>query len=871
MAGGESRGYSSKVNPQRLQNLFTAVDKTGGRKVALHNTPGLKEFAAIGSIVQDYTTYTEVDAGGLLTVAATEITLADVEHRDAAYVYKDFTAGYFDGDFVHTFKLNLSNIDGFAKEDYTAYTEVDAGGVLTVAANQITFTDLEYQDTAYVYKDFGANYFSGDFTHEFKLRITDFTSGPFSEGVVFPWYLSNTLANNEIHDSYYPHLKVMAIQVSSTQWQFYLYEVTSGGSTYWDTSTYLSKNTDYYCRVNRDESVGTYGTLYLYIYSDAAMTTLVDTVSFALHQKQDFRYLYGVNSQGRSGRTAIISGNVANLFVDGQETAYIYPWMMTNVVAVAATLDTNNDDYLALRAILNSRTTYELGLVERNGSAPLSGSIAGSTLDKNTNYYCQVKREDSWGTYGRLRFSIFTDPNYSILLASANLTLSEKEDFRYLFGFNSQGAASGTVKASGTVEDLSISGAQGTVRGMREVEGDFYAAADNKLYKVTSAGVVSELGTLDTSTGVVYFADNGDYVMLVDGTSGYTYRISTATFAKITDADFPTPTSVTYQDAYFIVSESGTGNFYISALNDPTSWNALDYDNAMGDPDDTVRAISNQSDLWLLGAASVEVWWNSGNADFPFELIQGSFQSVGIGARASAVILGSSLLWFTDDRRVVRTEGYAIRPISPPQVEYQWGTYATVSDAVAVGFVLEGQEWYVLTFPIQGVSWGYNGTTGEWNIWASPPSAGRWRGNCHAELSGTHYAGDFENGKIYQIDTDTYTDDGQTIQRIRTGPPLTYGRFGFTVHALELEIQAGVGRATPPSTAPEVLLEYSKDGGENFVSTGTAQMGEAGETTQRLIWRRLGWMREFVYRLTVEEQVKVVLVELFADVEVFDA
>jgi hypothetical protein len=58
-------------------------------------------------------------------------------------------------------------------EDYTTYTEVDQGSDITVAANTITITGfLSRTQTGYVYKDKGAAHFSGDFTHRLKVNIS---------------------------------------------------------------------------------------------------------------------------------------------------------------------------------------------------------------------------------------------------------------------------------------------------------------------------------------------------------------------------------------------------------------------------------------------------------------------------------------------------------------------------------------------------------------------------------------------------------------------------------------------------------------------------------------------------------------------------
>ena len=57
-------------------------------------------------------------------------------------------------------------------EDFTEYTKVDPDGELTVEANKIHVSDQSYDVDSRVYKDFGEDYFDGDFVHKFELTVT---------------------------------------------------------------------------------------------------------------------------------------------------------------------------------------------------------------------------------------------------------------------------------------------------------------------------------------------------------------------------------------------------------------------------------------------------------------------------------------------------------------------------------------------------------------------------------------------------------------------------------------------------------------------------------------------------------------------------
>ena len=62
---------------------------------------------------QDFSTYTESDEGSDLTVTSTKVDAVDSSNRDTNIVYKDFTAGYFSGDFTVRFEVYVSAIANF--------------------------------------------------------------------------------------------------------------------------------------------------------------------------------------------------------------------------------------------------------------------------------------------------------------------------------------------------------------------------------------------------------------------------------------------------------------------------------------------------------------------------------------------------------------------------------------------------------------------------------------------------------------------------------------------------------------------------------------------------------------------------------------
>lgn len=411
------------------------------------------------------------------------------------------------------------------------------------------------------------------------------------------------------------------------------------------------------------------------------------------------------------------------------------------------------------------------------------------------------------------------------------------------------------------------------VRALEVMGADLYAVVGSGFFKVTSAAGNTQVGSINSSTGICYMANNGTQILLTDGSRTYVYDGST--LAAVSDTDFPGAKTLTYQDGYFIVHPDGDDKFYVCTLYDGDSWDALDYASAEGSPDNLQRVISNHRELWCFGTETTEVWYNSGDADFPFERIQGAFIEKGCIAPASVAKLDNALFWLTNEKQIVRSEGYTPRVISTEQLEYLIQDYADPDEAVGFGYTQAGHSFYQITFPkanTVGVSWVYDARTGLWferssYITSGDNNQGRHRANCHAFFNNLNLVGDYANGKVYELDDDTYDDDGEAIVRERTGFLLQDVRKNVFYNSFELEFEPGVGLQSGQGSTPYAMLQWSKDGGHSWSNELWREIGEAGEYKQRAIWRRLGKSRNRVFRVRITDPVKVAIIGATLDAE----
>lgn len=402
------------------------------------------------------------------------------------------------------------------------------------------------------------------------------------------------------------------------------------------------------------------------------------------------------------------------------------------------------------------------------------------------------------------------------------------------------------------------------VLGLHSIGRTLYAVTPKALYSIAVSGEVKEIGEVVLS-GRVSMSENGRSLVIVDGKRGYAYDSEEDELAQLSGDGWYPANTVTYQDGYFIFNRAGTGQFFLSQLLS-TEFDPLDFATAEGAPDDTLAVLSDHRELWIFNERSIEVWYNSGDPDFPFERMQGAFIEKGIAAPASAAKIDNSVMWLGSDGVIYRASGYQPVRISTFAVEYSISV-GKIDDAFGYAYTEEGHAFYVLTFPTLRKTWCFDASSGLWHE-RSNLVFGRHKGNCYARAYGQHFIGDFQSGEVYTLRRDTLTDAGMAIQRIAISPSLHYNRHPITLHSLELDMQSGVGLTDGYGSDPQAMLSWSDDGGETWSNEHWTAIGKIGNYLTRVIWRRLGRFRQRQFKVVITDPVPVVILGAYVEMEI---
>jgi hypothetical protein len=240
--------------------------------------------------------------------------------------------------------IDLTKLSGEAvdpTEDFSAaaYVETDPKThIVKTSADRITFTSLDRETGEHVVCDKGAAHFD-DFTHLITVCCTACTPGA-ANNLVIVWSLSNdSTPDSTSNPGIFVHL---TYTITTLRLYIYLDEQTGSlAQDYYYAGT-GKEGVPYYLTIQK---AGT--ALTCKIYSDAARTTLLDTLSLVITDNT-FRYIAPLASYGGSGAYDI-SGYVELL--DLQEVG-------------GTTWDESLSDGIKGGDTLTSNATYNLTIID---------------------------------------------------------------------------------------------------------------------------------------------------------------------------------------------------------------------------------------------------------------------------------------------------------------------------------------------------------------------------------------------------------------------------------------------------------------------------------------------------------------------------
>jgi hypothetical protein len=394
-----------------------------------------------------------------------------------------------------------------------------------------------------------------------------------------------------------------------------------------------------------------------------------------------------------------------------------------------------------------------------------------------------------------------------------------------------------------------------------------YVVHSTSVYKITYDGTTvtaTRIGVIPGTDPVQMSRNGAENIQVSIHCDAGEFYIQSDVVLGVTDTDLvnPDPVSpVISQDGVsgYTVYGLADRRFFISSIDACQDIDGTDYATAEQSAGPLVRVKADRGDLFLFKTDMVEPWRNTGNADFPFEPMPTTIQKGLLAANAVASV-DNTLVWPGHDDIVYRLNGSNPQRISNHGIERKIKNDTAKEDMLGFEHSDEGHQFYTLT----GTDWTrtYDAATGAWHSRESY-GIGRWRARFPFRAWGKTIFQDELTGKLLELDSDTFTEDGDPMIWGVDFPVMHAFPHGAIVDTLHLDVATGVGTlpASADGYAPVMMLSWSTDGGATFTPTRELSLGAWGDRV-RVSTHRLGrfGVKGIIFRLRISDPVVRALV-----------
>jgi hypothetical protein len=436
--------------------------------------------------------------------------------------------------------------------------------------------------------------------------------------------------------------------------------------------------------------------------------------------------------------------------------------------------------------------------------------------------------------------------------------------------------------------------------------GDHVSTVYNLLIAVAGNAVVmfdhnlvpTRIGTLSTSIGDVYIAENNNaQIAFSDGVHIYIYNIVTQVFTTVS-IDF-VPGFLSFQNTYFLCASVDTFEWRLSSPNDGTTWpEASAFIGQLQTKPDTVQAVvpmpGRGNMAFVFGTTVAEQWTFTGQALFPYSRNASFNLDYGCINPASIAYQGNYIVWIGISEEagpvIMYTTGGDIKEVSTDGIDFLFSTLKAPQDCSGFLVKLDGHLFYQVTFKTDNITLSLD-LTNETFFTITDENMNYHPARKIVYFNNTYYFVSYNDSNLYAFGTQftnyQYEDRVEEIPRVRICSPIRFDdqmprifkSLGFTIEQgqpntiTESAINFMVTEQTEDFMVTEdglnfmvtedsalndeltplsnmvVFLGVSRDGGETFGNNVSLNMNPTGQRKSRFIFQRLGRANDFTPRL----------------------
>lgn len=399
----------------------------------------------------------------------------------------------------------------------------------------------------------------------------------------------------------------------------------------------------------------------------------------------------------------------------------------------------------------------------------------------------------------------------------------------------------------------------GPFRGGRRFHGYGWVVSGTKLYRISTSGSSTEVGSVPGS-GRVSIEANDTQIVVMHSEGWNVVTVSTLAYSTVTDAPKTAQGCMLGTRIYF---PNDNGTYGWTEVDQAATLDALNFASAESRTDPVIACFSDKRELIIFGEDSTEWYLETGDPDQPVQ--RTAVSEYGLCSKFSIAAEDNTIFYLGQnedgDPRVFKVVGNSPVGISDFAIEDDLKRYDNLSSAIGITYQYDGHAIYLLTIPGH-VTWAYDISTQQWSQFAYRNTVSNaldpFPSSFHFKLGGKHLIGDMSTNEVYELDKDTYTENGDPLYWERTFTHLENAGKNIRFNRLEVMAEMGVGLDGAPAlgTDPLMILRWSDDGGLSFPSYRELRFGKIGEYRNRAVTHRLGMSRHRVFQLSGADPVK---------------
>lgn len=393
------------------------------------------------------------------------------------------------------------------------------------------------------------------------------------------------------------------------------------------------------------------------------------------------------------------------------------------------------------------------------------------------------------------------------------------------------------------------------VRAMLPVDVRLLTVAGRLLFSVSAGGIVTIVGGIPSDGMVTMAANrrtpNRQTVIVCDG---LWFIEEGGTLTQGSDPDLPPPVCVVESDGYliFLIAD---GRWFIAGPNDAGNVDPLDFAEAESSADANVMAAVRGRTLIIFGEKSAEFWDPNGSGDFPYSRTAAkSFGCYTAGSVANLLVtrggaVRDTVIFAGTDKSgayagIMMLEGYDPVIISTPEVDRLIRDEPDKASIRCMAWVEDAHPFYAISGTSFTKVW--DGKTGDRasDGWHDRESMGasRWYASAVAQFADMTIFGHRTANTLHRSLPTLLSEGGNRIVWRIQPPPIHAYPKNFKIDEVQIDMITGVGLNTgiEDDDNPELVIDYSKDGGLSWAAERRASLGGMAQRKTRVKERSFG-------------------------------